>query len=107
MGFMTDLLKKFTGPDIDLKQLVSDGAMIVDVRSPAEFAQGHVDGAVNIPHTAVGASISRVARDKAQCIIVYCASGARSGAARGALQSAGYTNVTNGRTLGHMRRALG
>lgn len=107
MSFITELLKKFSGPDIDLKQLVSDGAKIVDVRSPAEFVHGHVKGAVNLPHSIVAANISKVTTNKDAPIIVYCASGGRSGVARGALEKAGYTNVVNGRTLGHMQRALG
>ena len=74
MGFLTDLFKKISGPDIDLKQLVADGAKIVDVRSPAEFVHGRIKEAVNVPHSIIGANISKVTNDKSQCIIVYCAS---------------------------------
>lgn len=107
MGFLTELFKKMSGPDIDFKQLVADGAKIVDVRSPAEFVNGRVKDAVNIPHSIIGANISKVTKDKSQCIIVYCASGGRSGVAKGALEKSGYTNVINGRTLSHMHRMLG
>ena len=70
------------------------GAVIVDVRTPMEFKQGHVEGARNIPLDAIG-SIQKHIADKEAPVYLYCASGARSGSALRELRRMGYTNVVN------------
>ncbi|MFZ9658348.1 MAG: rhodanese-like domain-containing protein, partial [Crocinitomicaceae bacterium] len=75
------------------KTLVKEGAMIIDVRSPAEFNGGHVKGAVNIPLQAIQSSFNKIPKNKV--IITCCASGMRSGSAKSLLKAAGY-NVHNG-----------
>jgi phage shock protein E len=88
------LLKKiFGGTSVDFKTLVKEGAMIIDVRSPAEFNGGHVKGAVNIPLQAIQSSFNKIPKNKV--IITCCASGMRSGSAKSLLKAAGY-NVHNG-----------
>lgn len=88
------LLKKiFGGTSVDFKTLVKEGAMIIDVRSPAEFNGGHVKGAVNIPLQAIQSSFNKIPKNKV--IITCCASGMRSGSAKSLLKAAGYT-VHNG-----------
>ena len=68
--------------------------LIVDVRSPAEFARGHVDGAINIPVGEVSKRLDEFgAKDGA--VGVYCKSGGRSGRAASELSASGYTNVVN------------
>jgi rhodanese-related sulfurtransferase len=84
-------------PDISSREaheLVGQGGRLVDVRSPAEFAGGHVDGALNIP---VGELATRSAelRPTDRPIVLYCASGARSAMAARTLRSAGFTKVYN------------
>ena len=74
--------------------LRASGALIVDVRSADEYAQGHVPGSLNAPLSALPAGLEKV--DRAQALIVCCASGVRSEAAIGLLRRAGYTNVVNG-----------
>ena len=71
-----------------------EGAIIVDVRQPSEFARGHVPGALNIPGSSIG-DIAKVAPGKDAPLYLYCQSGARSGAAVRALKGMGYTNVVN------------
>jgi phage shock protein E len=66
----------------------------VDVRTPAEFAAGSVDGAVNIPLNEVEARIGEF-RNKGE-IVVFCQSGNRSGQAKSILERNGIRNVTNG-----------
>lgn len=66
----------------------------VDVRTPAEFAAGSVDGAVNIPLDEVEARIEEF-RNKGE-IVVFCKSGNRSGQAKSILERNGIRNVTNG-----------
>lgn len=94
---MAGLLSLFSRGGMDEyveKARATDGAVIVDVRGPSEFAQGHVEGALNIP----GPDIARIADavpDKSTPLFVYCLSGHRSGAAVRRLSQMGYANVTN------------
>jgi len=91
---------------LDLAALVKDGALVIDTRTPAEFAGGHIEGALNIPYDTIAAAIGNYEQNKARSIIVYCHSGARSAAAKKALEHAGYTHVVNGGGLHHMKHAL-
>lgn len=69
-----------------------DHALLLDVRTTEEFAQGHVDGAVNIPVQNLQTRLEEVgAKDKP--VVVYCASGVRSARARRMLMEAGYQKV--------------
>jgi rhodanese-related sulfurtransferase len=90
---MSLLKKLFGGTSVDFKTLVKEGAMIIDVRSPAEFNGGHIKGAVNIPLQAIQSSFNKIPKNKV--IITCCASGMRSGSAKSLLKAAGY-NVHNG-----------
>ena len=67
----------------------------LDVRSAEEFNEGHLDGAINIPHTAIAQQIAGVVDDKTIHIHVYCKSGRRAGIAEQALRELGYKQVTN------------
>jgi len=80
----------------DLKSLISEGAFLVDVRTPGEFADGHVKGSVNIPLDNITKEITKF-KDKKK-IIVFCRSGNRSGMAKSLLEQQGITNVVNGGT---------
>lgn len=89
-----DFLK---GPDINqgVKEYsTTDGAVLLDVRTPDEYRQGHIPGSKNVPLQ----SISKVAGmidNKSTPIFVYCLSGARSRQAAAILKQMGYTNVKN------------
>jgi len=72
------------------KQLVHDGGRLLDVRSPDEFAAGHIDGAENAPVDAIGA---RDLGPKDTQLVVYCGSGRRSAKAAATLRANGYTRV--------------
>jgi phage shock protein E len=65
--------------------------LLLDVRTPEEFADGHIAGAVNIPLAELGNQLSQVPRDIP--VIVYCRSGNRSAQAATLLRDSGYTNV--------------
>lgn len=82
------------------RELVQSGAKLVDVRSAAEFASGHLPGAVNVPVGELGARIKSLG-EKDQPVIVYCASGSRSALARSVLKGQGFAQVFN---LGAMSR---
>jgi rhodanese-related sulfurtransferase len=75
-------------------ELASQGARLVDVRSPGEFTGGHIDGALNIPVGEIG-SRARELGPPDKPIIVYCASGTRSAMAARTLRSAGFSKVYN------------
>lgn len=80
----------------ELKTLVQNDAFLVDVRTPQEFAEGHVPGSVNIPLDEVSNQVSKF-KNKTN-IVVFCRSGNRSGQAKTILEQNGFTNVTNGGT---------
>ena len=75
-------------PRHSARDLVAEGALLLDVRTPAEFQQRHVPGAVNIPLHELEARMSEV-RPEARSVVVYCRSGARSASAAQLLQRAG------------------
>jgi rhodanese-related sulfurtransferase len=84
----------------EAKRLVKEGAKLIDVRSPGEFASGHIEGAKNVPVQELDARINECG-PKGGHVIVYCASGMRSASAARTLRSAGYTKVAD---LGAMSR---
>jgi len=67
----------------------------IDVRTPMEFAIGHLEGATNIPHGEIAARITALVPDKNAEIHLYCRSGRRSSLAQETLLGMGYTKVTN------------
>ena len=75
-------------------QAAHDPALLVlDVRTPEEFAKGHVPGAVNIPHDQIAARLAEVPKD--QEIVLYCGSGRRAGLAADVLTANGYTRLAH------------
>ncbi len=73
------------------KDLVAKGAKLLDVRTPGEFASGHIDGAVNIPVQELQTRLGEL--DKVQPVVVYCASGKRSSAAMSMMKEGGFAQV--------------
>lgn len=72
-------------------------AFIIDVRSPMEYANGHLKGAVNIPHDRIEQAIDSLeGLEKTSAIMLYCQSGARSAFACQVLAQRGYTRAMNG-----------
>lgn len=93
---MIGLLKKLFGstPKADFKQLMQNGAVILDVRTAGEYQGGHIKGSLNIPLQVLGNNTSKLKKDTP--IITCCASGMRSASARSMLLSKGFTEVHNG-----------
>lgn len=71
------------------------GALVLDVREPAEFAAGHLPRARHIPLGELSRRVEEIAKFKEKPVIVTCRSGARSGSACRTLVKAGFTNVHN------------
>ena len=69
------------------------GYLIVDVRTPEEFAEGHIPGAINVPNEEIGTEMPDALPDKDQLLLVYCRRGNRSKDSSQKLADMGYTNV--------------
>jgi rhodanese-related sulfurtransferase len=67
--------------------------VVLDVRTPEEFAAGHVVGARNIPHTEIAARLAELGDARERDVVVYCRSGRRSELALDALREAGFTRL--------------
>ncbi len=79
----------------EAKQIMreQEGYIILDVRRPDEYAEGHIPNAINIPNESIGGEEIARLPDKSQLILVYCRSGRRSKEAAGKLSKLGYTNI--------------
>ena len=69
------------------------GYIILDVRRPDEFSEGHIPNAINVPNESIGTSEIPELPNKDQLILVYCRSGRRSKEASEKLVKLGYTNI--------------
>ena len=78
-----------------IEELEKQGAIIIDVRSPQEFEEGHLRNAICIPDYEIMQKIEEVVPDKEQTIIVYCSSGYRSKKIQKKLENRGYTKLYN------------
>ena len=92
MGFFNNLFN--AGPKVDLKELLANGAMLIDVRTRGEYAGGHAKNSKNIPLDELSKVLPKL--DKEKDIIVVCASGMRSGQAVSMMKQNGFTNCYNG-----------
>ena len=79
----------------EAKQIMDteEGYIILDVRTQEEYDEGHIPGAIVIPHEEITERAEDVLTDKDQLILVYCRSGRRSKIAAEALVKLGYTNI--------------
>lgn len=102
--FMLTLLNSLFGAKTDFKALVKNGAIIIDVRTAAEFKGGHIKNSLNIPVDQIGNNIKTIAAYK-KPIIACCASGMRSGAATASLKKAGI-EAYNGGAWNSLQRAI-
>jgi len=88
------ILPKSGQPKSELKELLANGALLLDVRTRGEFASGHANGSKNIPLDELSGSLKQL--NKEQHIIVVCASGMRSSQAVSFMKQKGFTNCYNG-----------
>ena len=79
----------------ELERMLQDGAILVDVRSPQEYREGHLKGAILIPEYEIISKQSKIFKSKDETIILYCSNGLRSKKAQRKLEKFGYTNVYN------------
>ena len=79
----------------ELKQKLKQGCIVIDVRSPQEYKEGHIQGTISIPEYDILRDINKYVKSKNEEIVVCCQSGYRSKKAQKELQKQGYTNVFN------------
>ncbi len=82
------------GHSINYKEVISNGGIIVDVRTQHEFAVGSIKGSINIPLDILQNGIKKLPKNKT--IVTCCASGIRSSSAKRFLKSSGFEDVHNG-----------
>lgn len=93
---MFESIMKFFRPDgTDYSALMSEGAVILDVRSHSEYITGHIEGSINIPVNKLSENLNKL-KSKNKPVITCCATGLRSASAKGILESKGYVKVING-----------
>jgi phage shock protein E len=100
------LLAPALAQEQEILTVLKDGAVLIDVRTPEEFRDGHVERALNIPYDEIHRRIESLRLDKTRPIVLYCRTGRRSGIALGTLREAGYTRIFNAGGLGEMERIL-
>ena len=79
----------------ELKNLEKKGAILLDVRSPQEYKEGHLNGAISLPEYEIKENVETILKNKKEIIIVYCSSGSRSKKAQKELIEMGYETVYN------------
>lgn len=80
--------------------------VVIDVRTPQEFAAGHVNGAINIEYGAIGQQISKAGVTADDKVILYCQSGRRSGIALNTLKAMGFSKAENAGGIDQARKLL-
>ena len=103
MSFMENIKKqlnknvRYKKEKINYKELKDimkkEKALLIDVRSQQEFKEGHLNKAINIPFYELTDNITKIAKEKNHCIIVYCQSGIRSSKVVEELKKMDYNNV--------------
>jgi len=82
------------------RKLVASGAVVIDVRTAEEYAEGHLPNATSIPVQELPGRLSDVEAlvggNKSRAIVVYCATGRRAATAKATLDGAGFSHVVNG-----------
>jgi rhodanese-related sulfurtransferase len=86
-----ELMERLDGPD---------APVILDVRSPEEYAEGHIPGAINIPYDQIGAQVGSLEHYRERDLVVYCRTGRRAGVAEDLLSQAGFEQIWD--LEGHM-----
>lgn len=78
----------------EAKRMLDEGGVtVVDVRTPQEYAEGHIPGAVNVPNEEIGSEPPALLADKEAVLLIHCRTGVRSKAASDKLVGMGYQNV--------------
>jgi phage shock protein E len=99
-----NFLELIFGKKVNLQEIISKGAIILDVRTKLEYQSGHLRNSINIPIDNLPQNIKKLNRNKP--IITCCASGSRSASARRILKSNGFDQVFNGGSWYSLRKYI-
>jgi phage shock protein E len=99
-----NFLELIFGKKVNLQEVISNGAVILDVRTKGEYQSGHIRNSINIPVDKLPQNIKKL--DKNKPIITCCASGSRSASARRILKSNGFEQVYNGGAWYSLRKYM-
>jgi len=101
------VFKLMSKPSLDeraaARQKIKEGALVLDVRTESEYAEGHFENALNIPVQELAGRTKELG-DKNRAIVVYCAAGARAARAKAILGRAGFSTVMNAGGLSDLQR---
>jgi phage shock protein E len=90
----------------DARAHLKNGALLIDVRTAAEFSSGHLPNAINLPLDEIESSLPRRVKDKNLALLLHCQSGMRSGMAKTKLGVLGYANAFNLGSYGRAARIV-
>jgi phage shock protein E len=99
-----NFLELIFGKKVNLQEVISNGAVILDVRTKLEYQSGHLRNSINIPINNLPQNIKKLNKNKP--IVTCCASGSRSAAARRILKSNGFEQVYNGGSWYNLRKYM-
>jgi len=85
-----------------LQEIIREGGQLIDVRSPVEFSQGALEGAVNMPISSFQHLKGSI--DSSKPVVLYCRTGARSGMVKNYLEQLGFDQVHN---IGGIQQFMG
>ncbi len=88
------------------REHLKNGALLIDVRTPGEFAAGHLPHVIHLPLDRIETTLPKRVPDKNTVLLLHCQSGARSGMAKRKLKAQGYTRAFNLGSLVRARRVV-
>jgi len=97
-------LELIFGKKVNLQEVISNGAIILDVRTKGEYQSGHLKNSINIPVDKLQQNLKKLNKNKP--IITCCASGSRSASAKKLLESSGFEQVYNGGAWYSLRKYM-
>lgn len=102
MSFLKKLFGFSSADDEAIKQAIANGAVIIDVRTPAEFSGGHVQGSRNIPLQQLPHKLNEIKKLK-KPVVLCCASGMRSASAKAIFKKEGIADVYDAGSWSNLR----
>lgn len=94
-GSATGLAQEMDISQVELMQRINANHpnLILDVRSPEEYGEGHIPGAINIPFDQLGSRYTEIGSHKDKEVVLYCKSGRRAGIAANTLRAKGFSKL--------------
>jgi phage shock protein E len=99
-----NFLELIFGKKVNLQEVISNGAVILDVRTKGEYQSGHLKNSINIPIDKLPQNIKKLNKNKP--VITCCASGSRSASAKKILLSNGFEQVYNGGSWSSLKKYM-